>query len=158
MFNPLKLSGTILEINIESMKRLFKFQKLFLNMFKVGKNSSTPHKLSSNHIFVDKQYNLPKSPVQSQTIPIESPQSMDLFNLSKPTNDANILDQDEQNYSTIQDRPIDMLENLGSENVELLNLHGIHTYHDLEESNLSEISRKTGISRSKLYSLKRLIP
>jgi hypothetical protein len=54
------------------------------------------------------------------------------------------------NLELINNKPISAVTFLDSEQIMKLNLFGIHTIKDLNESNLNHISKKTGIPRSNL--------
>lgn len=145
--------------NIESLKRLKEINELFYDIVK------------TNISIWSEQLNISKEAFEKPEIGVETIiESSSEFNPKDEAGEAlqdfypgitytrdTILELEDLNIASMYDRPISLLKHLSAENIERLNLYGIHTVNDFKERAVTELSQNTGISKTQLYNVKRQI-
>lgn len=155
--NPLSLYLEVINYNIRTLNRMMKFNNLFYDLLNVKvtawMNKYTPE--DDVNILEDKKitndFNLDSidTKFDDETFLTNSP--------TMPLITDNLAELEDMNIALMSDRPITMLKNLSLENIEKLNLFGIHTMKELEQCKVSKVSQNTGISRNQLSALKHQI-
>ena len=147
----------IFKYNIKSLNRLLEVNEFFLD---IVKNSLTNgfSETDFNSIELKGENNIEIVQNQINKNSVEITDELEIYNLGMIKPQANFEGLEDMYDSMMDNRPITTLKNLNTEHAEILNFYGIHTIHDLEEKNITRISRDTGISKTWLYNLKRQIP
>lgn len=155
-----------IKYNLKSLNRLIEFNELFFDLaIQSFSNGFETSAASQRNIFeVEHETKIMEEEKDNNNIKKQHtedltkiPADLGVYNLGISEPQADLEGLEDLYHSILENRPISMLNNLSSENAELLNSYGINTIHDLKEGNISAISRGTGIPRTELNNLRRQI-
>jgi hypothetical protein len=147
----------IIKYNIKSLNRLVEANEFFLDIVKKSLTNGFPkNDFKSLELEGDNDAEITKDRTIENSL--EIPDELEIYNMGMIIPQTNLEDLEDMYDSMMDNRPITTLKNLSTEHADILNLYGIRTIQDLEEKNITEISRDTGISKTWLYNLRRQIP
>lgn len=145
--------------NLESLKRFKEINELFYDIIKTNISIWSEQLNLAEEAFKKSEIDMERIIEPNfEPNPYDTPREAlsDLYPEMTYARDT-ILEQGDFNIALMYDQPISLLKHLSAENIERLNLYGIHTVNDLKESTVPELSQNTGISKTQLYNIRRQI-